>query len=96
VKAGTMPGHDRHSEIVPGRPHFGHFVPIAPSARIMMLWWTLISCSAVRVAQQPFREARVPFLRAKAVSKPDTFFPLMPASLKVPLRESRESEELRW
>jgi hypothetical protein len=55
-----MPGHDRHPEIVPGRPHVAYFVPIAPSARIMMLWRTLISCSAVRVAQQPFREARVP------------------------------------
>jgi len=71
------------------QPHVAYFVPIAP-------WRTLISCSAVRVAQQPFRKARVPFLRAKAVSKPDTFSPLMPASLKVPPRGSRENEELRW
>jgi hypothetical protein len=27
AKAGTMPGHDRHSEIVLGRPHVAYFVP---------------------------------------------------------------------
>jgi hypothetical protein len=71
-----MPGHDRYSEIVPGRPHVAYFVPIAPSARIMMLWRTLISCSA-RLELHSNLFARPGFLSlgAKAVSKPDTFSP---------------------